>query len=641
NRITDINEPALWADPNYSYGLTDEPQFVIDSGANDAGGDTLNDVYNNAPWNSSIPASVSHSQHTTETRWTGQQQFHSGNGSRVNISAPADDVLMLAQVEQNGVPVNPVATFPRLIGGTSASSPEIAGAAAVVGQVSRLLGLQLSATQVRNLLASTARSNRAPAFDLSNANVGPNLDLTRAVQTLFDQAHAKGTSQLVRMTVAERKAVLTPTDVRSSFWSDTTQDPAAHTATVDLSQGLLAPSSRTNETVGSTGDNVFAPITFAVDSAFVSPDQAHYQWSLSLGGKTVLVPQDLSDPTLSYVRLLPSEIFGLLGAPVTAAGDRVVTVTARSGAASLATAVTFKGQADASHAHAVPPSFNPVFQPAGPSASVHISFDLRGVRDSSGGQVDGGVLLVSDIDRAVPQAFPDLNLDAHGFKVTLPGLVGSIDLPASDFPHGAGTYGLALRGTKGGQEVSDSTSFWLPLRYTPNNSERLPATPKIQAQASVLNGTAPLFYEVADTETGGSTDFAVAYDVRSVPGARGALIEFSAPTLNFASALFFTGNFTAANAFVNNFTNINGDRLDAGDGFGQPGETAHVQVQGTSGQAVLNGAAVGLSIPAGVCDSTYAVRVFATDAAGQIVGVASDPSILSYADFSRAAACGF
>ena len=78
---------------------------------------------------------------TTETRWTGQQNFHSGTGARVNVGAPADDILYLAQVEDSGgVPVHPVAVEPELVGGTSASCPEIAAAAAVVRQVARLTG---------------------------------------------------------------------------------------------------------------------------------------------------------------------------------------------------------------------------------------------------------------------------------------------------------------------------------------------------------------------------------------------------------------------------------------------------------------------------------------------------------------------
>ncbi len=640
-RITDINDPAAWANPSYSYGLTPEPQLVIDSGSNDAGGNTLNDVYNNAPWNAAISSAARHNQHTTETRWTGQQNFHSGNGSRVNLSAPGDDVVMLAQVEKNGVPVDPVQTFPRLIGGTSASSPEIAAGAAVVRQAAALLGHPLTARQTRDLLVATGRPNVHPAFDLNTDNVGPALDVTRAVQTLFDAAKVSDTPQLVRMTVADRKAVLSFSDFRSSFWSDTSQDPVAHTATIDLSQGLVLPSSRTNETVGSSGDNVFAPITFGVDAAFLPVGGARYHWSLSLGGRTESVPDSLVvNERLPFIRLLPSEIFGVLEAPVTAPADRVVTVTASAGGASISTAVTFKGQADATHAHALPPSFNPVFRPAGnPNARVRFTFDLSGVRDGAGGAADGGVLLVSDIDRAVPQAFPDRDLNGHGFKRTLVGVTGSIELSAADFPHGVGTYGIAIRATKGGAEIADSTSFWLPLRYAPRRQD-IPGTPKIQAAASALNGTAPLFYEVADTEPGGSTEFTVTFDVRSVRGARNTLVEFSAPTLDFASALFFTGNFGPTNTFINNFTNPNGDRLDGGDSFGMPGSVTHVAVSGTNGAVTLDGAAIGLAIPAGVCDSTMGIRVFGTDASGNIVGVAGNPSLLSYADFSRKADCG-
>src|SRR5262249_14223645 len=154
----------------------------------------LNDVYNNPPWNTQISPTVAASQHTTETRWTGQQNFHTGSGSRVTVSAPSDDVLILVQVENaNGVPINPVATFPRLLGGTSASAPEIAGAASVVRQAARLLGLSLNARQVRALLEQTGRKNVTPAFDLSKAKIGPAVDLTAAVQRLFDKANVKGT----------------------------------------------------------------------------------------------------------------------------------------------------------------------------------------------------------------------------------------------------------------------------------------------------------------------------------------------------------------------------------------------------------------------------------------------------------------
>jgi hypothetical protein len=637
-KIVDINESQAWADPNYSYGLTFEPQYVIDSGSADAGGVTLNDIYNNSPWNLAIDPPLRHDQTTTETRWTGQQNFHSGNGSRVNLAAPADDVLMLAQVEDsNGNPLNPVATVPRLIGGTSCSAPEIAGAAAVVRQAAALLGHPLTARQTRDLLASTARPNNIPAFDLNDDNVGPALDLTRGVETLFDGSRATGQPAFVRMTVAQRKTVLTYTDFRSSFYSDTPQDPAAATATIDLSEGLVAPSSRTDETVGPTGDNVNYPITFAADAAYVPASSATFNWSLQLGGRTVAVPGSWYDARYPFIRLLPSEIFGLLGAPVTASTDRVVAVTITGpGGISLTEKVTFKGQAGATYSHAVPPTFNPIYQPASGDQLETFTYDLRGLRDGNGGLADGGILLVSDIDRAVPQAFPDDDLNAHGFKLPLHGLTGVVSISSAQLPHGVGTYGIALRGTKGGTEIADSTSPWQPLRYAPAMQE-YPLTPKIQAQVSLEDSQAPLWYEVADTEPIiGSTKFAVTYDVRQVQGAKGAILEFSAPTYNFAEAAFVTGDFGPTNTDVNNFTNPNGDRFDTGDNYGQPGGVARVRVNGTSGVVTINGAAIGLTIPAGDCDSTYQVRAWATDARGQLIGVAGNPSVLSYTDFSRA-----
>jgi hypothetical protein len=84
---------------------------------------------------------------------------------------------------------------------------------------------------------------------------------------------------------------------------------------------------------------------------------------------------------------------------------------------------------------------------------VLVRYDLRGLR----GQVDGGTLVVSDIDRAVPQAFPDNDVNVHGFTRSLHGLSGTIRLTAADFPHGVGTYGIAIRGTSHGVDVPDTS----------------------------------------------------------------------------------------------------------------------------------------------------------------------------------------
>jgi len=650
SKPVDINDPNGFTNPNYSYLLTFEPQFVLDSGASDAGGDTLNDIFNNSPYNIVIDSRTRHTQHTTETRWTGQQNFNSGYGSRTNLSAPADDVLFLAQpsfLTGKATNPNPIDDEPGLIGGTSASAPEIAAAAAVVRQTARLLGHPLSATDIRDELIATARPHQFPAFDLDKAYVGPELDLTRAVADLFSK-YSSGTTtpSFVRMTVAQRKAVPYSTGFGRGFYTDTPQDPKAMTATIDLSQGLTPQSSFANETLGPTGDNLNAPITFGADGKFL-PAGATFSWSLGYNGTTTAVPTGDYDASLPYLRLLPSEIFTIVGQPVTAPTDRVVTVTvtsgaATSGAATTAMAVTFKGQSDATYTHAVPPSFKPVFQPSSPADGVTFSYDLTGLRASSTPAsgayptVTGGELIISDIDRALPRAFPDSNLDAHGCKVTLAGLTGSITLTPADprvaacLGHGAGTYGIALRGTTSSGEIVGSTSAWTPLRYAPA-LEQHPDTPKVQAQVSGLadvyghGSSAPVFYDLPDLGIGGSSLFTVTYTTTAVQGATGSMIEISAPTADFFKGAFLTGNVPDANKFTNPY----GDRLDMGDNYGQSGSVYHTSVlPSTSGSITLDAAALGLTPQAGRCDSAYQVRVFATDASGHIVGVASNPSII-------------
>ena len=632
-QVVDLNDPNAWVNPNYSYGLTFEPQFLIDSGANSAGGDALNDVFNNAPWNRRIDRTLRHNQHTTETRWTGQQNFHSGNGSRTNVAAPADDVLYLAQVEDaTGTPVDPFATEPELVGGTSASCPEIAAAAALLRQAAALLGHPLSARATRDLLVASGRDNQTPTFDLNAANVGKVLDVTRAMEMLFAQAGVSGRPIFERMTVAQRKAIPYSNGYGRGFYTDTPQDPTARTAMIDLSQGLIAPTSFNNETSGPSGNNLNAPITFGVDAAYL-PLNATFRWSFAYGGKTAGLARAAYDPSQPYIRLLPIEIFDLLGQPTTAAKDRVVAVTVRSSGLSLTTKVTFKGQSDATYTHAVPPSFNPLFQPSGPQDGVSFRYDLRGLRDDQGVPVDGGVLIVSDIDRILPRAFSDRDADAHGFKIALNGLTGTVTVAATDLPHGVGTYGIALRGSQGGTEAAGSTSSWLPLRYAPK-LQAIPRTPTVLAEGG-FGGTVPRFYDIADFEAGGSTKFKVAYDVTAVPGAKGAIIELSAPAVDLFKSVFITSSVDIP--LVNNFTNPSGDRLDAGNNLMQPGSVFHKAVSSAHGIVTLDAHKIGLAIPAGACDSAYQVRVFATDSSGKIIGVASNPSVIDYGDLSAPA----
>jgi hypothetical protein len=623
------------ADPNYTYNWTSEARLLPDSGSNSAGGTTLNDVFNNSPDNTSISPLQAHTQTTTETRWTGQQNFHSGTGNRLSIAAPADDVLFLAQVEDaNGNPVDPVSVEPELVGGTSASCPEIAAAAAVVRQVARLTGHPLTAVQTRDLLAATGHPNVTPTFDLAHNPVGRTLDLTAAVNRVLSMAGVSGKPELVRMTVAQRKGVPGNAGYGRTFYTDTPQDAAARTATIDLSQGLDPASSFNNETLAPTGNNLNSPITFGVDAAFLLPS-AKFSWSLAFGNKTIKVPAADFDPSRPSLRLLPTEIFKLLGMNPASSQGRTVRVTATTAGLSIAEQVAFKALASATYTIATSPAFVPLAT-QGLDSSVTVHYDLRGLRGATSGQ-----LLVSDIDRALPRAFPDRDPNAHGIVIPLGSLVGSVSVPLAEL-QGAGVYGLALRGVDHGVALNglsgtvDSTSSWIPLRIAPG-TRGTPTSPKVEAVASGFGSTTPVWWDVADVEAAGSPRFSVTYDVRAVPGAKSTIVEFSAPSTDFLGSLFI-GN-VATFPSANRFTNPLGDRLDGGNRLGDPGETSHRVIHGsTHGVVTLTTSAAGLTTPAdpASCDQTYQVRVFAADNQGRILGSSSYTSLLSVADLSSA-----
>jgi hypothetical protein len=623
------------ADPDYTYLWTSEARLLPDSGSNSAGGTTLNDVFNNSPNNTSVSPLQAHTQTTTETRWTGQQNFHSGIGNRLSVAAPADDVLFLAQVEDaQGNPIDPVSVEPELVGGTSASCPEIAAAAAVVRQVARLTGHPLTAVQTRDLLAATGHKNVTPTFDLAGNSVGRTLDLTAAVNKVLSMAGVSGKPELVRMTVAQRKGVPGNSGYGRTFYTDTPQDAVARTATIDLSQGLDPASAFNNETLAPTGNNLNSPITFGVDAAFLPPS-ARFSWSLAFGNKTVKVPAADFDRSRASLRLLPTEIFDLLKLNPTSSQDRAVRVTASTGGLSITEEVTFKALASATYTIATSPAFVPLAT-AGHQSSVTVHYDLRGLRGATSGQ-----LVVSDIDRALPRAFTDRDRDAHGIVIPLGNLVGSVSVPLAQL-QGAGVYGLALRGVDAGVPLNglngtvDSTSSWIPLRIAPAKSGT-PTSPKVQAEASFFASTTPVWWDTADVEAAGSQRFSVTYDVRAVPGARSTIVEFSAPSTDFLGSLFI-GN-VATFPSANRFTNPLGDRLDSGNRLGDPGETSHRVIQGsTHGVVTLTTSAAGLTTPTdpASCDHTYQVRVFAADNQGRILGSSSYTSLLSVADLSSA-----
>ena len=115
------------------------PSKVADSGAIAVGGATTDDTMAVAP---QAGGALSRTGTFAETRISGATTFSSGFGTRVDVSAPSDAIpsFIHPNVGPHGraQTVNPV-----LIGGTSASAPMTAAAAAVVLQAARFTGKHL------------------------------------------------------------------------------------------------------------------------------------------------------------------------------------------------------------------------------------------------------------------------------------------------------------------------------------------------------------------------------------------------------------------------------------------------------------------------------------------------------------------
>ena len=62
----------------------------------------------------------------------------------------------------------------------------------------------------------------------------------------------------------------------------------------------------------------------------------------------------------------------------------------------------------------------------------------------------------------------------------------------------------------------------------------------MQAAVSLFGTTTPVWWDVAHVGAAGSDLFGVFFDVRQVPGARGTIIEFSAPSTDFFRSFFFS-----------------------------------------------------------------------------------------------------
>lgn len=555
--------------PNAQTDINDDepttiPSELVDDGVIAAGATTTDDTLASADTSTgTYPA----------TRYDGSANYASGFGSRIDLSAPGDDLPSFYR--QPGFGVSPQAVQVVLNGGTSAAAPEIAAAIADVLQAAKATGAHLTPAQVRQILIETGRTvSQTPQADQS-LNVGPQLDVTKAVEKVLSRKLPVSTAA-VRMSIAERQVL--PTTSGTAFTEDT--DPAA----IDLS----GPADANGQ---SSGQNAVSPITFGLDMAGARPGTSY---QLQIGGHTI-------DSPVPYVRLLPGQILSDAGVPLTSTSDdRSLTVTMRAVrggqiVGQQSRALTFLAD-DGTYEQAqapVLPGKAALGQP------VTVSYDLTNARNVSDPR-----LTLSAVGHYTPSAgVDDFNV---AWSTPLTALKGTVTIPASAFEAGGGgLYGVgmqtnSLSGRGGSIPVYGD---FRAITVGPPASQR--------AGVVALDGDSH-----AVNVTRAHSNVTVSWDVRDVPGATGAELEIGAP----APTLYDS---------VNTVTNQNGTKPDH-DGFNNP-YTLVKTMPGSAGSETIS--LSGLGLPTSL---QYPVRVIALRGR-QATGQASPTSFIQYEDGDQVA----
>lgn len=471
---TDVTSGGQQPSDLNDVAFSSAPSLVRDSGAIDVGGSTLDDIFA-APPQDPRNAALKAQQAFPATRYTGGRLYSSGIGSRVNVSAPGDNVVSFAH------PFGGAATAVQLLneGGTSASAPEVAAAAAVVLQAARLTHntrLQRDPLAVRAFLAQTGTPlPGVPQSDLP-LNVGPQVDVGNAVATLFSRSGETSSPGVARVAVVQRH--------QASALGGSIQ-----TAT-DPSNISLA------------GRLVDAWITVAPDWTGVPRQGTTYQLAAGSGRRAVLA-------TTPWARLQPREILAGAGLPLTSATARTVPLvyTARLDGAVLASAdVSLAlGATDGTRSSVPAPLVAPVIH----GSTLRVSYDITNIVGAT-----NPTLVVSHPGR-VESATGLFFRPSYSVSLTAP--TGTIDVPVSALP-GAGIYGVGIQDAPGGWASRNDSAFAF-TRVAPTGDTQ-PAVPLVSA-----GGGVPAHY----AEFPDSAPFQVSYDVRAVPGSDGAIVEISAP----------------------------------------------------------------------------------------------------------------
>ncbi|MFD3452849.1 S8 family serine peptidase [Streptomyces sp. NPDC058691] len=543
---TDINDVAS----------STTPSRVPDSGAIAAGGTTLDDTL----------ASRTGDATTAETRISGFGTFSSGFGTRIDLSAPSDNIVAFTHTDRGDAQ----SVTPVLNGGTSASAPEIAAAAAVVLQAAGLAGHHLTPAQVRDVLKRTGREVSTPAQIDHELNVGRQIDVTAAVEDVLGQ-HRGGGTAAVRLSVAHR---VTAGALGGQFLEATDQNR------IDL--GDMAS--------GGNGMGLVGPVTFAGDITGL-PKGASPTYTLTVGART----WRSGTPA---IRVTPAELLGAAGLPVVSDSDRAITVTYRvqTGGRTQATVrrTLTVGPSDGRYVEATAPKA-PAVVKAG--HSVTVTYDLSGVANLNNPQ-----LVVSTVGHWNPVLAP---IHTTAWHQALTAGSGTVTIPADAFGAGGGLYGIGIVQSRFGASPSlIGYGEFAPVRVDGGTANERPQAPLVTGQEGVPAHSA----QVTRADAG----FTLRYDVRDVPGARYAQVEFAAPAPTRHNSL-------------NTFTNVNGTALDD-NGVDTP-SSAHRVLPATKGTVGLDALRLGLST-----STVYGVRVLALDSKHRVIGQASPVSTLEVDD---------
>jgi len=537
------------------------PSQVIDSGSIDAGATTTDDTLAVPPQDG---GNAWRNPTYTETRTDGGGNFASGWGQRVTLSAPGDNI---PSFEHSGPAADSVAVV--LNGGTSASAPEIAAAAADVLQAARLTHRHYSPAQVTKVLQQTGQQVATPPQADQRLNVGPQVDVTAAVDAVL---RAGGVSlpatSIVRLSVAHRVA---RSNTGGAFTEYT--DPGQ----IDLQNSAGVPSMNG---AGATG-----PVTFAAD--ITGPRGDNY--ALRVGNRTFTSTSD-------YIRVMPAELLAAVGQPLESAASRAVTVTyqVRQGAHVLAQASDplaigpYDGTSSVAPAPVVPDVIR-----AG--QSVTASYNLTGVS-----QVSDPTLVVSAAGHWNPSLGPVFNA---AYSVPLSGTTGTVTLPASAFGDGGGIYGI---GIQQGSGFSAIYGDFVAVRVT-GFPAGFTAVARPSAPLLATAGTSPGH---AAAVSRANPDFRL--DWNAGPRAAGAILEISAP------APTLDGSYST-------FNNPNGTQRDS-DGH-DVGSVVYQKLPAAAGSRTFSALALGLPT-----SLSYDVRILPAGKSGAVAGQASPTSLLEVDD---------